>query len=156
MTRKLMNVKRPFTATITIGDQPTEADLKQMKQEGYGGVINLRHDGEPEQPISTTEEGAITRELGMDYLHYGVGAAPLSAAGVNAVADFIDEHAQGPNKVLVHCRKGGRAVALLLLQQARANKWSADEVIAKGKAIGLDVDGGLKTMVETYLRTTSS
>lgn len=148
-----MNVKRPFTGTITIGDQPTEADLKKLKQEGYSGVINLRNDGEPEQPLSTAEEGAIARELGMDYLHYGVGAAPLSATGVNAVADFIDEHAQGPKKVLVHCRKGGRAVALLLLQQARANKWSADEVIAKGKAIGLEVDGGLKTMVEAYVRS---
>ena len=58
----------------------------------------------------------------------------------------------GSQKVLVHCRKGGRAVALLLLQQARANKWSADEAIARGKAMGLEVDGGLKTMVETYLR----
>jgi uncharacterized protein (TIGR01244 family) len=148
-----MNVKRPFTATITIGDQPTEADLKQLKQEGYAGVVNLRNDGEPEQPLSTREEGVIVGELGMDYLHYGVGAAPLSAAGVKAVSDFIDQHAQGPNKVLVHCRRGGRAVALLLLQQARANNWSADEVIAKGKAIGLEVDGGLKTLVETYLKT---
>ena len=115
-----MNVKRPFTATITIGDQPTEADLEQLKREGYSGVVNLRNDGEPEQPLSTKEEGAIVGELGMDYLHYGVGAAPLSVAGVKAVSDFIDQHAQEPNKVLVHCRKGGRAVALLLLQQARA------------------------------------
>ncbi len=149
-----MNVKRPFTSTITIGDQPTEADLKQMKQEGYAGVVNLRNDGEPEQPLSTSQEGTIVGELGMDYLHYGVGAAPLSAAGVKAVADFIDQYAQGPNKVLVHCRKGGRAVALLLLQQARANNWSADEVFAKGKALGLEVDGGLKMLVETYLKST--
>ncbi len=148
-----MNVKRPFTATITIGDQPTEADLEQLKREGYSGVVNLRNDGEPEQPLSTKEEGAIVGELGMDYLHYGVGAAPLSVAGVKAVSDFIDQHAQAPKKVLVHCRKGGRAVALLLLQQARANNWSADELFAKGKAIGLDVDGGLKTMVEMYLKS---
>jgi uncharacterized protein (TIGR01244 family) len=150
-----MNVKRPFTATITIGDQPTEADLKQLKQEGYAAVVNLRNDGEPEQPLSTADEGAMVGKLGMDYLHYGVGAAPLSAAGVKAVSDFIDQHAQGPGKVLVHCRKGGRVVALLLLQQARANNWSADEVFAKGKALGLEVDGGLKTMVEAYLRSTA-
>ena len=150
-----MNVKRPFTATITIGDQPTEADLKQLKEEGYAGVVNLRNDGEPEQPLSTKEEGAVVRALGMDYLHYGVGGAPLSAGGVSAVCDFIDQHAQEPKKVLVHCRKGGRAVALLLLQQARANNWSADDVFAKGKALGLEVDGGLKTLVETYLRTMS-
>ncbi len=89
----------------------------------------------------------------MDYLHYGVGAAPLSPTGVKAVSDFIDQHAQAPNKVLVHCRKGGRVVALLLLQQARANNWSADEVFAKGKAIGLEVEGGLKTLVQTYLKS---
>jgi uncharacterized protein (TIGR01244 family) len=150
-----MNVKRPFSATITIGDQPTEADLAQLKVEGYVGVVNLRNDGEPEQPLSTSEEGAVVRDLGMDYLHHGVGAAPLSAAGVTAVSDFIDRHAQGPDKVLLHCRKGGRAVAVLLLHQARANNWSADEVIAKGKAVGLEVDGGLKTLVETYLKTVS-
>jgi uncharacterized protein (TIGR01244 family) len=149
-----MNVKRPFNSTITIGDQPTEGDLKQLKEAGYAGVVNLRNDGEPEQPISTSEEGAIVRDLGMDYLHYGVGSAPLEEASVNAVADFIDRHAHGPGKVLVHCRRGSRAVALLLLQQARANNWSAGEVIAKGKAMGLEVDGGLKAMVEMYLRTT--
>ena len=147
-----MNVKRPITATITVGDQPTEEDLDQLKREGYSGVVNLRNEGEPEQPMSPAQEGEKVRALGMEYLHSGVGAAPLSAQGVTSVCDFVDRHAQGSQKVLVHCRKGGRALALLLLQQARANGWGADEAIARGKAMGLEVDGGLRTMVETYLR----
>jgi uncharacterized protein (TIGR01244 family) len=147
-----MNVKKAVTSTITIGDQPTEADLAELKREGYVGVVNLRNDGEPEQPMGTREEGDKVRALGMEYLHYGVGAAPLAEQGVTAVSDFLDRHAQGSDKVLVHCRKGGRAAALLLLQQARANKWSADEVVAKGKAMGLEVDGGLRMLVESYLR----
>jgi uncharacterized protein (TIGR01244 family) len=105
-----MNYERPVTATITIGDQPTEADLERLKQEGYVGVVNLRNDGEPDQPLSTTEEGNKVRALGMKYLHYGVGASPLSDAGVHAVCDFVDEHAQGTDKVLVHCRRGPCAV----------------------------------------------
>jgi hypothetical protein len=40
-----------------------------------------------------------------------------------------------------------------LLQQARAKKWSTDQVFARGKAMGLEVDGGLKTLVESYLKT---
>src|SRR5207244_11167115 len=108
--------------------------------------------GEPEQPMRPDQEAEKDRDLGMDYLHYGVGAAPLAEPDVTAVCDFVDRHAQGSQKVLVHCRKGGRAVALLLLQQARANQWSPDEAIAQGKAMGLEVDGGLRTMVETYLR----
>ena len=147
-----MNVKRAITATITVGDQPTEEDLDQLKREGYAGVVNLRNEGEPEQPMSPAQEGEKVRALGMEYLHSGVGAAPLSDQGVTSVCDFVDRHAQGSQKVLVHCRKGGRALALLLLQQARANGWGADEAIARGKAMGLEVDGGLRTMVETYLR----
>jgi uncharacterized protein (TIGR01244 family) len=147
-----MNVKRAITPTITLGDQPTAADLEKLKDEGYVGVVNLRNPGEPEQPMSPTEEGEKVRALGMEYLHYGVGAAPLTELGVTAVSDFVDRHAQGPGKVLVHCRRGPRVAALLLLQQARANKWTAAESIAKGKAMGLDVDGGLKMMVEAYLQ----
>ena len=73
-----MNVKRPITPLITIGDQPTEDDLKSLKDEGYVGLVNLRNDGEPEQPLGTAAEGERARALGLDYLHYGVGAAPLS------------------------------------------------------------------------------
>ena len=147
-----MNVKRPVTASITIGDQPTESDLSQLKQEGYTGVVNLRNDGEPEQPMSTTDEGDKVRALGMAYVHYGVGSAPLTVQGVTAVCDFIDKHSQGPEKVLVHCRRGPRAIALLLLQQARALKWTNAEVFAKGKAMGLEIDGGLKVLVDHFLQ----
>jgi hypothetical protein len=51
----------------------------------------------------------------------------------------------------VHCRRGPRAAALVLLQQARAQNWGAAEAASKGRAMGLDVDGGLKMLVESYL-----
>lgn len=145
-----MNVKRAITPHITIGDQPTEDDLKALKAEGYAGVVNLRNDGEPEQPLSTAAEGEQVRALGLDYLHYGVGSAPLSESGVQSVVDFLGQH--GSEKVLVHCRKGGRAAALVLLDQAQRQGWTADEAVAKGKAMGLEVEGGLRTLVENYLR----
>lgn len=147
-----MNAERAITEKITIGDQPSEEDLKRLKGEGYVGIVNLRNAGEPEQPLNPTEEGERVRALGMEYLHYGVGAAPLTEQGVGAVCDFIDLHAQGSHKVLLHCRKGPRAVALLLLQQARANGWKPEEVFDKGKAMGLVVEGGLRTLVEGYLQ----
>jgi protein tyrosine phosphatase (PTP) superfamily phosphohydrolase (DUF442 family) len=109
--------------------------------------VNLRNDGEPEQPLGTSAEGEKVRALGMDYLHMGVGGAPLSESGVKSVCDFIDT--QG--KVMVHCRKGGRAAAIVLIHQARANHWSAAEASAKGRGLGLEVDGGLRSIVENYL-----
>ena len=71
-----MNFMRAVTPEIAIGDQPTEADLAELKQQGYSGIINLRNDGEPDQPLSTGKEGEKARALGLEYLHYGVGAAP--------------------------------------------------------------------------------
>ena len=35
-----MNVKRPVTPEIIIGDQPSEEDLLECKYEGYAGVVN--------------------------------------------------------------------------------------------------------------------
>jgi uncharacterized protein (TIGR01244 family) len=142
-----MFFERAITPQISIGDQPSESDLSKLKAEGYTGLVNLRNDGEPEQPLSTAVEGDKVRALGMDYIQMGVGGAPLGEAGVKAVCDFID--AQG--KVMVHCRKGGRAAAIVLIHQARVNGWSAAEAAAKGRGLGLEVDGGLRSIVETYL-----
>jgi uncharacterized protein (TIGR01244 family) len=149
-----MNVKKTITPKIVIGDQPTEADLADLQAQGFAGVVNLRHDGEPEQPIGTAEEGELVRGLGMEYLHLGIGGAPLSDPGVSGVCDFIDRLSE-EGKVLVHCRKGGRAVALVLLQQARSNGWTAEEAVEKGRTMGLQVDGPLRTVVEDYLRARS-
>jgi uncharacterized protein (TIGR01244 family) len=146
-----MNFMQAVTPEIAIGDQPTEADLAELKKQGYSGVVNLRNDGEPDQPMNTSQEGDKARALGLEYLHYGVGSGPLTEKGVESVCDFIERHGHGANKVLVHCRRGPRAAALVLLQQARANNWNAEQAIAKGKSIGLQVDGGLKMLVENYL-----
>ena len=149
-----MNVKREINDRITIADQPDASDLAELKKEGYVGVVNLRNDGEPEQPMSVGDEGAKVRALDMAYLHYGVGAAPLSDAGVDEVCSFIDRLTD-EGKVLVHCRKGGRAAALVLIHRALAEGWKPDEALAKGEVEGLRLDGGLKSKVEDYLRSRS-
>ncbi len=145
-----MNFVRAITPTLVIADQPTEADLENLKAEGYVGVVNLRQDGEPEQPIRTAPEGQFLTEQGIDYLHLPIGGAPFSQEGVAAFASFLEKH-EG-EKVLVHCRKGGRAAAVVLLQTGLANGWTAENAVEQGRAIGLDVDGGLRLMVEHYLR----
>ena len=147
-----MNLERPITDRITIADQPTVEDLTRLKNEGYVAVVNLRNDGEPEQPMDTTAEGKAVADLGMAYHHYVVDQPPLTDPGVTAACDFIDgEAAKG--KVLVHCRRGGRAAALVLLDQARAQGWKPAEALAKGRALGLELSPGLQTKVEQYLKS---
>ena len=142
-----MLFERAITSKITIGDQPTEDDLSRLKAEGYTGIVNLRNDGEPDQPLGISLEGEKVRSLGLAYHHLGIGGAPLTESGVGAACDFID----GQEKVMVHCRKGGRAAALVLIQQAEVQGWAAGEAAAKGRGLGLEVEGGLRAIVEKYL-----
>ncbi len=79
-----------------------------------------------------------------------MGGAPLTAEGVESVHRFLEDQT-GKGKVLVHCRKGGRASALVLLHLARQEGWEPQEAIAKGQERGLNVEGNLKVMVELYL-----
>lgn len=144
--KNLSNVS-PYLA---VADQPTEADFEALKKKGYVGVVNLRHDGEPEQPLSTAAEGDQVRALGMEYLHVGVGGAPLEQAGVSAFCEFLDRHEL--DKVLVHCRKGGRAVAMVVLHRALRDGWQPEEVAEKSRGCGLPIDGNLCAMVANYLR----
>jgi uncharacterized protein (TIGR01244 family) len=144
-----MDSLKTITPTIAVAGQPTEADLKALKSQGYVGIVNLRNEGEPEQPIGPAAEAGVAKGAGLDYLHYGVGGAPFDPTGVEAVNAFLDRH-KG-EKVLVHCRSGGRASAVLLLHEAKAHGWKASEAIEKGHAMGLEVKGGLQVMVEQYL-----
>jgi uncharacterized protein (TIGR01244 family) len=134
---------------IVIGDQPSEADLTQLKNQGFVGVVNLRTDGEPEQPLGTAEEGELVRELGLDYLHAAVDQAGIGPDDLKNVQDFLTRHAE--EKVLVHCRKGGRAAAVVLIAEALRHGWNAQEALERGPRMGLNVDGGLRMMVERIL-----
>ena len=90
-----MNFMRAVTPAIAIGDQPTEADLAELKKQGFSGIVNLRNDGEPDQPMNPSQEGEKARALGLDYLHYGVGGAPLSARGSPPFATSLNSTARG-------------------------------------------------------------
>lgn len=141
---------RAVTESIRIAAQPSEADLRGLAGEGVRGVINLRHAGEPDQPLSPEAEGELVRSLGLDYLHQAVGGAPITAEAVASVSAFLDRHTpEGP--VLLHCRKGGRAAALVLLHLAHRNGWTAPQAIAQGEAMGLSLEGNLRLMVEAFL-----
>lgn len=140
---------RTITPRVVIADQPDADDLARLQSDGFAAVINLRHAGEPEQPIDPATEGAQIQAQGLDYLHVPIGGAPLTPEAVQAVAGFLDQHADG--KVLVHCRRGPRAAALVLLHQAQTQGWPPEQAIAAGQAMGLHVEGGLRLMVELYL-----
>lgn len=118
-----------------IGGQPSLDELKAHAAGGVVGVVNLRRAGEPDQPLSPEEEGREVRALGLAYLHLPIGGGPISRSDVESLGDFL--RAQGEATVLVHCKSGGRATGLLLLERAEAFGWPASEVFERGRGLGL-------------------
>jgi uncharacterized protein (TIGR01244 family) len=138
------------TPQIAVADQPTGADLEALRKEGYTGVLNLRNPGEPDQPLDPEAEGRKVRALGMDYLHSGIGSAPLHEDQVETICDFISRHGD-EGMVLVHCRKGGRAAAMVVLHRALDERWDVAELARRGKDMGLNLEGGPLKLIQDYM-----
>lgn len=81
------------------GGQPSEAHFVQFRSEGVRLVINLRRDGEANQPLDPMAEGELVRRAGLDYVHIPVDPKSLDAAQVDAVAKAMSA---SPGPVLVH------------------------------------------------------
>lgn len=142
-------MKEPIkiNARLSSGEQPSEADLANMKAAGIGTIINLRRPGEQNQPLDPDAEGAAAKKLGLAYVHIPVDPKNLDPAQAAAVAKAIAASA-GP--VYVHCAVGGRATTHALLAEATAAGHTADQVLAKAEAIGSPIkDEGFKAFVRT-------
>lgn len=130
-------------AKISAGGQPSEEDIAALKAAGVKKIINLRREGEQNQPLDPKAEGDVVRRAGMEYLHVPVDPKNLDPSSAAAVTKAIEE-TDGP--VYVHCAAGGRAVTHALLADGKGG--SADAVFKKAEEIGAPVtDEGFKAFV---------
>ena len=140
-------MKEPIkvNAKVSAGGQPSEEDIAALKASGVRKIINLRREGEQNQPLDPAAEGDAVKRAGMEYLHIPVDPKNLDPSSAAAVAKAIEE-SDGP--VYVHCAAGGRAVTHALLADAKAQGSSADKVFKKAEDIGAPVtDEGFKAYV---------
>ena len=98
---------------LSVGGQPTEEDLSSLKAEGFTAVINLRREGEANQPMDPAREGLAAAAAGLQYFHIPVNSADPKGEQVASVRAAL-EQVTGP--VYVHCQGGGRACAMALLR----------------------------------------
>ncbi len=139
---------RQLDERLAIADQPSEAELEPLKEQGFVAVVNLRRDGEPNQPLSTEAEGQVVRDLGLNYHHYAVGGQPLDRAEVEAVSQFLQAQS-GP--VLLHCLKGARAAALVLLHKMHTEGLTKQQTWEQAEAMDLKFGDPLRGLVEAYV-----
>lgn len=134
---------------ITLGAQPSEAELQAMAQDGFKTVINLRTDGEDMQPLSPDVEGRVVREQGMRYEHIPVSMKDADAALVDRFRRTLHE-VEKP--VYVHCKLGKRAGAMVMMDHAVRRGWSGEETLEKAAEMGFECDNAdLADFVRRYV-----
>ena len=134
---------------ITVGAQPSAAQLEQLAQDGFKTIINLRSSGEEDQPLSPDEEGKKVQEQGMQYLHIPVSPEAMQPEQVD---QFRRELSRLPTPVFVHCKTGQRSGALAMRHMAVERGMSGEETVDKAEQMGFECKApALKKLVIDYV-----
>ena len=135
---------------ITVGPQPTQQLLERLAKRGFKTIVNLSRKGELDQVFQPEEEKELVEELGMEYLHVPVS---LSNIKDSQIEEFCQSLETMPPPAYVHCRIGQRAGPLSLIFHAMHKRLTADQVLEKGEALGLELQAPMiATIVRQYLR----
>jgi uncharacterized protein (TIGR01244 family) len=135
---------------ITAGGQPDAGDLRRLAEAGVKTVINLRREGENNQPLDPAAEGEIARSLGLGYVHLPVSVQDMKPEQLAAFTAAV-QASNGP--VYVHCGAGQRACALALTHKAIAENADAAAVFAEAEAKGVALpDQPVRDFIGSMLR----
>lgn len=136
----LKKVSDDFSA----GGQPTPETLKQLAEQGYKSVVNLRS---PDEAGALTDEQQQAEAAGLQYIN-----VPLKPTEANAdlAAVVLSKVEELPTPVYFHCAAGGRASALALIAFATQHGLDREAVLAKAQELGVNPEQPhLKQFVES-------
>src|SRR5690348_12788099 len=92
---------------VFIGGQPTEAGLREMREQGVTTVVNLRTPEEMKR--IGFDEAALAKELGMKYVHIPMRGTATNPYGPKQLDAFVAALNAADGKVLLHCTVAWRA-----------------------------------------------
>jgi uncharacterized protein (TIGR01244 family) len=135
-------MRKAISPWLSVGGQPRQSDLEELKKEGVTTVVNLRVAGE-DTPLTPAEERAFAENLGLQYHHLPISLDKLDAGRVKELREIL-QNSQGP--VFVHCGMGQRACSFSLA----ASGIDADSIFEKARELGFPVrDEKLKALLKS-------
>lgn len=134
---QMSNDRMQIDESVTVGPQPSREELEALAAEGFRAVMNLRAEGEENQPMDPAEEEEVVVDLGLAYRHFPVSADDLDPETVNEFREHLDEIAK---PVFVHCRRAKRSGALVVMDRAVEQGMSGDEALQWAEEMGFECD----------------
>ncbi|MBC1239488.1 beta-lactamase hydrolase domain-containing protein [Nostoc sp. 2RC] len=126
-----MNIVRKINDELAIAGQITLVQLKQIADEGYKSVVNLRL---PDETGLLANEKEKTELLGLYYLNL-----PFKAQDINDVVtlEIFQRIAELPKPMLIHCDNSIRSATIVLLYIALKQGIAFDKALQKVINLGL-------------------
>jgi uncharacterized protein (TIGR01244 family) len=135
-------MRKAISQQVSVGGQPRQSDLEELKKEGVATVVNLRAVGE-DSPLNPAEERAVAEKLGLQYHHLPISLDKLDIDQIKELRKIL-RNSQGP--VFVHCGMGQRACSFSLA----ASGVDADSIFEQASALGFPVqDEKLRTFLKS-------
>uniref|UniRef100_B8HKW7 Beta-lactamase hydrolase-like protein phosphatase-like domain-containing protein n=1 Tax=Cyanothece sp. (strain PCC 7425 / ATCC 29141) TaxID=395961 RepID=B8HKW7_CYAP4 len=129
-----MGEVKKISDAFSAGGQPTPEQIKQLAEQGYKAVVNLR---------SQDEVGVLADEqqqaeaVGLEYVNVQLNPG---VADADLTAKVLTELEELPTPIYFHCGAGARASALALIALATQQKLNREEVLAKAEALGINLE----------------
>ncbi|MBD2163648.1 phosphatase [Calothrix membranacea FACHB-236] len=127
----MSNIKK-VSDEFSAGGQPTPDTLKQLADEGYKSVVNLRA---PDEAGVLDDEEQQAQAVGLEYVNVPLNS---TSAKDGLTAKVLRELEQLPTPVYFHCGAGGRANALALIALATQQQLNREQVLAKAQELGIN------------------
>jgi uncharacterized protein (TIGR01244 family) len=119
--------------TYYISAQPELENLEWLKEQGITKVINLRTDKENKEfSKESFNEKRSLKKIGLEYI-----SLPINGSDdyTPEKLDHLIEEINPSEKVLIHCRSGGRATHFLMAYLIKAENMDVNDVVDIGKQI---------------------
>ena len=122
---------RKINNQLTIAPQLTLEQLKQIAQEDFKSVLNLRS---PNETGFLSSEQQEAESLGLFYINIPVN---LEAINNDVITEVLKQINQLPKPILVHCDSAIRAAALVLIYIDTQQGSTLEQACNKAKQLGL-------------------
>ncbi len=126
-----MNIVRKINDELAIAGQITLVQLKQIADDGYKSVLNLRL---PDEIGLLVDEQEKTELLGLYYINL-----PFQAEDINdgATLEIFEKITKLPKPVLIHCDNSIRSATIVLLYIALKQGIGFEKALQKVINLGL-------------------
>lgn len=148
MSQKTATIGESLSAhqykNLYFSGQPSDADFKKLKEQGFTHVINLRRETEYDERA----EEKLIKDLGMNYTHHPFPLdLKIDDAYVDKVTGSVLKHRK-EGKTLVHCSSGNRVAIWLGAHFKKDHNQSSQNAYDIAEGLGLGKEAAKKALKE--------